>query len=807
MTSIGQDLRFGFRMLLKSPGMTLAAILAFGVGIGANAAMFSVSNVYLRNPISFPEVNRIVMVLGQAPGQTEGWSEISPADFLDWRAQNRSFESLAAYEWETVNLTGVGQPVKIQGFCVSANFFDVLRAAPILGRGFAAGEDAPGGEHVAVLSAGLWRRQFASDPNVVGKTIRLDGLPTQIVGVMNDKVRFPQGVEIWMPLALSSEAKPLRTVHYLSPIGRLRPDVTLEQARAEMTAIEARLQSAFPETEKGWRVLCLTLGDFVAGPGKSYTTLCLGAVGFLLLIACTNVANLLLARSAARQAEFALRFALGASRIRLIQQVLAESVVLALGGSLAGLLLGSWWISLIRGAMPPEVERFIPAWDQIRLDPGTFLYTLGVALMAGILAGLFPALYGSAVNLNDSLKEGTPGAGTSPARLRLRSAMVVGQVALSLVLLVGAALMAKGVQTLFRLNFKFNPESVLTFRIALPDYKYATRQQRFAFFARLNETLDHTAGVESSATTTQVPFAGGYTSSFRVEGQPRQPGEFQSADCVNISPAYFKLLGVPVREGREFSDTDSAEAAPVAMVSENFAKRFWPEGNALGHRIKPDDEKAKEPWATIVGVVPEVTYDPWTHEPLPAIYFPLGQRPVPNAYVAVRTNSDPQAFLARIRTAVASIDSDQPVYDVFSLDHVISNQILGLSYVAVLMGAIGLMALGLSTVGVSGLMAYSVTERVHEIGVRMALGAGPKDVLRLFIRHGLSLMIVGLGIGLPLAFALARLLSSLFFGVESSDFLSFFGGALLLAAAILLACYLPARQATRVDPIVALRYE
>ena len=807
MNSLWQDIRFGIRMLFKSPGITLAAIFAFGLGIGANTAVFSITNTFLRNPVSFPDVDRIVAVLGQAPGQTEGWSDISPADFLDWRAQNHSFESLAAYAWTDVNLTGAGEPIRLQGFRVTANFFEVLRARLKLGRAFVAGEDNPGHGSVVVLSAALWRRQFGSDSNVVGRAIRLDGAPFQIIGVMDDKVRYPEGSDLWIPLTLSPETRTSRTVRNLTPIGRLHPGISLEQAHADMNAIQARLQVAYPETEKGWGVQCMTLGDFVTGPGKGYTVLCLFAVVFLLLIACTNVANLLLARSAARQNEFAIRVALGASRARLVRQVLVESMLLAIGGTVAGLLLGSWWISLIRGFMPPEVERYIPAWDQVRLDRGVFLYTLAVALAAGILAGLFPAFSGSTAKLHESLNESGRGGGASVSRVRLRSAFVVVQVALSLVLLVGAALMAKGVQTLFRLNFKFEPEAILTFRVALPKSKYATPPQRASFFERLTAGLEHNSGVQAVAVASQVPFSGGDPELFSVEGQPVQPGEFRQADFNHISPAYFRLIHVPLLEGREFSDRDSADAAPVAIVSQKFAKRYWPQGGALGHHIKPGEEDSKEPWVTIVGVAAEVTYDPWLHEPLPAIYFPLSQRPVANPFVAVRGGSDPKALVPLMRTAVASIDLDQPLYDIFPLDRVVSDQILGLSFVAAIMGVVGFLALVLSAVGVSGVMAYSVTQRIHEIGVRMALGALPRDVLRMFVTHGLKLLVMGMSIGLPVAYALARLLSSLLYGVQSTDFTSFFGGAVLLCVVVLVACYVPAREATRVDPMVALRYE
>jgi putative ABC transport system permease protein len=807
MTSLWQDLRIGLRMLAKAPGITIAAVFAFGLGIASAAAMLSVSRIYLTSPISFPDVNRVLMVLSLAPGQTEGWNEVSPADFQDWRSQNHSFESLAAYQWDDVNLTGAGEPVKLQGFRVSANFFDVLRASPLLGRGFVRGEDEPGQEHEVVLSAALWRRQFGSDRNVVGRTVHLDGMPMQIVGVMDDQVRFPISAELWLPLALSPQEKTARNIRYLSPVGRLHPDVSVAQAQAEMATIQRRLETAFPETERGWSVTTPKLGEFVAGPGRNYAILCLVAAAFVLLIACTNVANLLLARNHTRQNEFSIRAALGAKRLHLARQLLVESVLLALGGALLGLLLGSWWISLIRGAMPPEVERYIPSWDHVRLDLKIFLCALMVAIVAGILAGLLPAFYGSSTNLNDNLKEAGRGAAVSLSRMRLRSAFVVVQVALSLVLLVGAALMARGVQTLFRLNFKFDPQSVVTFRVALPASRYENREQRVAFFDRLMDSWTTGHGLQAIAVATQVPFSGGDTESFHIEGQPLQEGEFRTAECNNISPAYFQLLHVPVFDGREFNDQDRQTSPPVAIISENLAKQYWPGQSPLGHRLRLGDQNSKEPWATIVGVVGEVSYNPWRHDAPPQIYFPFRQHPWADSYVAVRTAMDPRAFLPSIRAAVTNVDSEQPVYDIFSLERVISNQILGLSYVAVLLGVLGLMALVLSAVGISAVMAYSVTQRVHEIGVRMALGATPKNVLRMFVAHGLKLMIAGVVIGLPLAIGLARLLSSLLYGVESNDFVSFFAGAALLGLVVFLACYLPARQATRVDPMVALRYE
>ena len=807
LESLFQDVRFGLRMLHKSPGFTAVAVLTLALGIGANTATFSVSNTFLRHPISFPEVDRLVMVMNQAPGQTEGWSEVSPADLQDWQMQSHSFESVGAYDWADINLTGVGEPVKVQGFRVSANFFEVLRATPLLGRTFSSGEDEPGRDHVVILSAGLWHRQFGSDPAIAGRTVRLDGTPTQIIGVMKDDVRFPFGAELWIPLALSTQEKVQRSSHYLSPIARLKAGTTLAQAQVEMSTIQDHLRTSFSQSETGWSVLLMPLGEFVAGPGRGYMILTLCAVAFVLLIACTNVTNLLLARSTARQSEFAIRVALGASRSRLVRQALVESILLAMAAMIFGLLLGSVWISLIRVNMPPEVARFIPGWDQVRLDRGVFLYTFAVAFAAGLLAGILPAFYGSGCDPNDALKETGRGPGAGVSRARLRSAFVVAEVALSLVLLVGAGLMVKGVRTLLSLNFKFAPQSVLTFRVALPASRFATPQQRLAFFDDLTEQLDRSAGVQSSAAALQVPFSGGDSGAFAVEGQPMQPGEYQVAEFNHVTPAFFQLLHVPLVEGREFTLRDAADSTPVAIISQSLAKRFWPGRSPLGHRIKSGDENSTDSWATIVGVVAEVHYDPWRHDVLSSIYFPFRQRPVPNAYITIRTTADPKSLIPVVRTAVTNLDPDQPIFDVLPLDRLISNQIIGLSYVAVLMGVIGFMALVLSAVGVFGVMAFSVAQRKHETGIRMALGARPQDVLRMFVLNGLKLLVLGLIIGLPIALALAHLLSSLLYGVRSDDFISFFGGVLLLAAVMVLACYIPARAATRVDPVIALRYE
>jgi putative ABC transport system permease protein len=807
MYSIFQDVRYGLRMLAKNPGITLVAILTLGLGIGANTATFSLSNTFLRKPVSFPEVERLVMVLNHAPGQQgQDWSSVSPADFLDWKKETRSFTGLAGYEWADVNLTGAGEPVKAQGFRVTPDFFDVLGIHAALGRGFVRGEDIPGQDARVILSQGLWTRQFASDPQIVGKTVQLDGRPCEVVGVMNQDVNFPASTDLWIPMAFSPEEKQDRNSHNVHPVARLKTGISLKQAQAEMNAIEQRLTPLYPAAERGWSVTVRDLGQFVAGYGRSYMLLMLGAVGFVLLIACANVTNLLLVRSTSRQNELAIRRALGGSRARVIRQLLIESLLLGVGGGVAGLLIGAWGISLLRSNMPPEVSRYIPSWNKVGLDREVFLYTLAVACVAGIIAGLVPAFQGSDSDSSEMLRAGQR-ASSSRSRTRLRNAFIVAEIALSLVLLVGAALMSKGVRSLFASNFKSDPQSVLTMRVALPGSKYATPSQRSAFYDRFLEQIRELHEVDSATVASVIPYDNeDDTPAFSIEGRPRQLGELRTAERNSVGPDYFRLLRVRLVQGREFTNRDSADSPRVAIVSESLARRYWPGSSALGRRLKIGDDDAKTPWITVIGVVADLDYSPW-EDLVRAIYFPYWQDPHGSSYIAIRASADLHSIIPAVKAALSSVDPDQPVYDILPYERVISDQILGLAYVAVVMGVLGLMALVMSAIGVSGVMAYSVTQRIQEIGLRMALGARPRDVLRLFLDGGLKLLAIGTAIGLPASYALARLLSSLLYGVRAADFFSYASGALLLAVVVVLGCYIPARRATRVDPMRALRYE
>jgi putative ABC transport system permease protein len=808
MHSFFQDVRYGLRMLAKNPGVTLVAIFTLGLGIGANTAAFSLSNTFLRKPVSFPEADRLVMVLNRAPGQQgEDWSSVSPADFQEWKKEARSFAALAGYEWRDANITGAGEPIKVQGFRVTPDFFDVLGIRAALGRGFVAGEDVPGQDARVILSHGVWTRQFASDARIVGKTVKLDGRPCEVVGVMKQELNFPATADIWIPMAFSPDEKQDRKSHNVYPVARLKPGVTLKQAQAEMNTIQQRLIPLYASAETGWGVTVQDLGAFVAGYGRSYMLLMLGAVAFVLLIACANVTNLLLVRSTARQNELAIRRALGGSRARVIRQLLIESLLLGLGGSVAGLLLGAWGIALLRGNMPPEVSRYIPGWNQVVLDREVFLYTLGVACAAGIIAGLVPAFQGSDSDSSEILRAGQR-AGSSRSHARLRNAFIVAEISLSLVLLVGAVLMSKGVRALFASNFKSDPQSVLTMRVSLPESKYATSLQRGVFYDRFLARIRELHEVDSATVAGVIPY--GYsddTPAFSIEGQPKQLGELRTAERNSIGPDYFRLMHIGLMEGREFNDSDAADSPRVAIVSESLARRYWPGVSAIGRRLKIGEDEAKDPWATVVGVVADIDYSPWERDLVRAIYFPYRQDPQVSSYVAIRTSADFRSVISAVKANLSSVDPDQPIYDVLPYDRVISDQILGLAYVAVVMGVLGLMALVMSAIGVSGVMAYSVTQRIQEIGLRMALGARPRDVLRLFLGGGLKLLAIGTAIGLPAAFALARLLSSLLYGVRAADFFSYASGAIVLAVVVVLGCYIPARRATRVDPMRALRYE
>jgi putative ABC transport system permease protein len=810
MQTLWQDVRYGLRMLTRSPGFTVIGVVVLALGIGANTAIFSVADAFLLKPLPFPQLDRLVAVLEQAPNQTLDTTSVSPANFQDWKKQAHSFEPLAASAWDEVNLSGAGTPEKVQGFLVTANFFETVGVKPLLGRAFLPEEEQPGHDQAVLLSYGLWQRHFGADPSIVGKTVRLDSRTCTVVGVMGKGYNFPTTAEIWLPLALQPKDWSARNSHYLEIVTRLKPGVTVQQAQAEMTTIARRLSDTYPQTNGNWRARVMTMRHFAVGDYTwQYTLLLFAAVGLVLLIACANVANLQFARATGRLREVAIRRALGASRWRIVRQLLMESVLLAFAAAALGLLLAEWGIELILSNMPPDVAKFIVGWDKIRLDGRALAFTVAVAVIAGIIAGLAPALQGSAPNLNEALKEGGRGSSAGRSRSRLRSALVVSQVALAVVLLVGAGLMVRGFRALLNVNQGFSPESLLTMRIALPDSKYATPAQLAAFYDQALQKLAAIPGAQAVTSASGIPFGHSLsTQMLNIEGSPPiNPSDRKTATSEVISPNYFRLMHIPLREGREFGESDGADSPRVAIISQSLAQRYWPGQSPLGRRIKVGTYDSENPWMTVIGVVGDVKYE-WTDLGPPAeLYRPYRQSPRDYCTFVLRSNGNPMALAAAARGQIASIDPDQPIFDVKPMDRVIMETIMGIAYVAVMMAVIGVMALILSSAGIFGVMAYSVSERTHEIGVRMALGAQARDVMRMILGRGILLAAAGLLIGLPVSMALARLLSSLIFGVSAADVVTFAGASIVLGGVALLACYLPARRATRVDPMVALRYE
>jgi putative ABC transport system permease protein len=809
MATLWQDLRFGLRMLLKSPGFTALAVLALALGIGANTAIFSVAIAILQKPVSFPRLDRLVAVVNVPPQDAQQADPVSPADYLDWKRQTVSFSSMTAMRGAELNLTGKGDPEKVHGELVPSDFFDVLGTGPVLGRAFLPEEEQSGRDQEVILGFGLWQRRFASDPNILGQTVSLNGSSFTIVGVLGSEFNFPAGAAIYLPLAMDDATKAVRDDQSLHPVARLKPDVSLRDAQTEMFTIEGRLQQQFPDIEKVRSVRVLPLKTWVSGElADQYSRMLIGASILVLLIACANVANLLFARSASRIREMAVRQALGASRSRIIRQLLTESLLLATAGACLGLLLGFWGIDAIRYYMPPEVERLLPYWRHVRLETDAFWYTVAVAFVAGIVSGLAPAFQSSHFDVYEDLKEGGRSSSAGQSRQRLRSIFVVAEVSLALILLVGAGLMTKGVRALLVVNPNLNPENALTMRVSLPASKYKTSQQRASFYSRALEGLNSIPGVQSSIVAASLPSSGEQDGELiSIQDRQKQPGEDDTVNINSISANFFHGMNIPLRQGRFLSDADGPDQPSVAVVSQDFATRFFPGQNPLGKLIKVGVADSKTPWAQVVGVVGDVHYEPYDRQEIPTIYLPYQQSPTDLVFLTIRTDGDPASYAAAARSQITRIDPEQPVFDITSFEKVIGNHLLGLAYVATMMIFMGVIALLLASIGVYGVMAYAVTERTHEIGVRLALGARPRDVLQLVLRRGLILTLVGLLIGLPIAFGVAQLLASIIYGVSAADLVTFGGIGALMCVITFLACYIPARRAMQVDPMIALRYE
>jgi len=801
MQTFLQDVRFGARMLMKAPNVTLIAVVTLALGIGANTAIFSVVNAVLLRPLPFDEPERLVKVWETRYQLGRARNHVSPTDFFDWRAQNKVFEQMAAYDVGDYSLTGDGEPEQLRVSRVSPDLFPLLRKQPILGRAFTQEEETNGKGLVAILSHGFWSRRFGKDPAITGKTLTLSGVDYAVVGVMPSDFRFPDSnVELWVPFAPNSSERAGRGNHYLEVLARLKPGVTPEQARADMTSIASALEKQ-NQVNTGHGTNLFSLYEETVGDVRRALLVLLAAVGFVLLIACANVANLSLARGAARRREIAIRAALGATRWRIMRQLGAESLLLSFTGGLLGLLLALWGVDLLLAINPDN----IPRAKEIRLDYLVLAFTFGISLVAGIIFGLAPALQISKLDLNESLKEGGRGTAGGLWRNRLRGVFVVSEVALSLVLLIGAGLMIKSFIRLNQVNLGFNPDNLLAVTIRLSGSKYRDGQQRASFFEQIRHNIAALPGVQSVGAVAGLPLAGGLGSSyFGVDGRPPQPrGQGYNANVNVISPDYFRTMGIQFIRGRDFSARDVTGQPQVVIINEELARRFFPNEAPLEKRIVLSGNSL---W-TIVGVVGNVRNQGIEKEPRAEMFLPHGQSPLNFSTIVARTNSDPLKSVAAVRNVGKSLDKDQPLYDIKTVEQVVSNAVVSQRFNVILLGAFAAVAMILAGVGLYGVMAYSVTQRTHEIGIRMALGARAPDVLRMALSQGMRMALAGVALGLIASFALTRLMTKLLFGVSANDPLTFAVITLLLTAVAFVACWIPARRATKVDPMIALRCE
>jgi putative ABC transport system permease protein len=809
--SLWQDLRYGARTLRKAPGFTLTAVVTMALGIGATTATFSICDAMLWKPLPLPHLDQLVIVMQRVQDDPNDWVPNTPADAEDIRRESTSFKEMAFWEGGSANIVGAGgEPERVKGYQVSANFFDVLGVQPARGRVFQPGEDQPGRQHEVVIGDGLWRRRFGADPEILGKPIRLDSYDYTVVGVMPVKSEFPIAAELWTPLALDPEEMHSRTRRQLQAMGRLKPGRTAAQAAAEIDAIAARLARQYPDTNKNRRFVTLPVRQFLIGPYTGqYVLMLFGAVLFVLLIACANVANLQFARATGRTREVALRTALGAGRGRLVAQLLTESVLLSLVGAALGLLVASWGLDLNRAGMPPEVEKHVLGFKDISLNGRALAFTLAAAVLSGMLAGLAPAWQGSRTNVNEALKEGGRSGATGRGKHRLRAILVAVEIALAVVLLVGAGLMVRGFQTLAASGARYEPATMLTLELEIGENKYREGYQQAEFYRQVLERTSAIPGVRSAVAVASMPYNGQPSwRVFTIEGKPPEPGDLPTGAYQAVSVNYFETMHIPLLAGRLLSAADGPDHSPhAAVISERMARRWWP-GEALpvGRRIQIGIPEEAGRWLTIVGVVANAPQSVFNREPVSMVYVPYVQAPRTGMDIGVRA-PDPTRLAPAVTAAIRSVDPEQPITLVATLEALRRDQALGIDYVAVWMGVFGLLALALSSIGVYGVMAYLVSEQTREIGIRMALGAPRENVLGMIFRRGMLTAAAGLAAGLAAAYALARLMASLVWGVTATDPATFLGIALALVAAAALAIYVPARRAMHIDPIVALRYE
>ena len=802
MDSLIKDIRYGLRSLFKRPAFTAIALVALALGIGANTAIFSLVNAVVLRPLPFSQPDRLVWVWGNIRNGGNRAS-ISPPDFLDYREKNKAFENFAAsFSMPlAVNITGAGDPERLNGSAVTGNYFQTFGVTPLLGRGFTLENEKTGQDNVAVISHELWQRRFGGDPEIVNKKIVLDGKAIQVLGVMGPDVSLPQPAELWVPLNFDSDpGMKMRKAHFLRPIGRLKPGVSLTQAQADLDLVAAQLEKQYPDSNTGWNTRLVSLREQLLGSSRIYVCILFGTVGLVLLIACANVANLLLVRAAARQKEIALRTALGASRPRIMRQMITESVLLAIMGGALGVLLARFGVDLLVSLSQDTLPRTVT----VRVDATVLLFTFLISLATGLLFGLAPAFRTMQVNLIESLKEGVRGAGETTLRNRTRSLLVVFESAIAVMLLIAAGLLVRSLIALQNVDPGFDANNVLTMRLNLARNKYDTPEKTSNFLTELQTRAGNLPGVETVGVITELPLSGQLNDvPFNVEGRPPVTvDQAFDADFRRINQNYFSALHIPLLRGRNFTEQEVRRGDELVIVSQQLVNQVFPNEEPLGKRLITvmGDTRYE-----IIGVVGDIRHQSLAGVPAATMYFPTIESNFTN--LVIRTKSDPSSVAAGVRKEIHAIDPDQPVAAVKSMTTLVHESVASQRYRTTLLGLFAVLAVVLAATGIYGVMSYTVAQRTHEIGVRMALGARQGDVLKLVVRQGMLLALAGVGLGLIGAFALTRVMATLLFQVTAKDPITFAVVAGLLIAVAFVACFVPALRATKVDPLVALRYE
>jgi putative ABC transport system permease protein len=809
MGTVLQDLRYALRMLWKNWGFTSVAVVALALGIGANTTIFSAFNALLLRPFSFPDPDSLV-VLWERPPKTTTRNSIAPPNYLAVRDENTTFSHLAIYNANSLNLTEGDKPERLEVAAVSPSMFDALGVRAHLGRTFTAEEEQDGRDKVVILTHDFWRRRYATDPSIVNRQLMLNGQPYTVVGVMAEDFNFPPtGNDILIPFAITDKVREERGNHYARVMGRLKPGVTAAQADAELAAIASRLEAQYPGTNSNRTIATESLkASYVRGPRPGLIVL-LGAACFVLLLACANVANLLLVRAASRSKEIAIRMALGAGRLRLIRQLLTESVLIALFGGALGLLFAVWGIDLLTAGIPASLSRYLPGWKNVGIDSEVFWFTLGVSLLTGIIFGLAPALQATKTDFNEALKEGGRTSGGGFGRNRLRGALVVAEVAISLTLLIGAGLMIKSFYETLKIEPGFKAGSLLVMDVALPRAKYTDEAARVNFFTQAIERVAALPGVQQAGAVNILPLSRSNTdSAFSVVGRPRpEQGREPQANFRVASPHYLEVMDIPLRRGRHIADADRADAPNVILINEELARRHFADTDPLGQRLNFGGDKDSDNYE-IIGVVGNIKHESLMEEIKPEVYTPLAQGPWYSMSIVVRSAAgDPAQLGGAVQREIGALDKEQPVYNVRTMERVVSESLAPQRVTMGMLGVFALIALLLASVGIYAVMSYTVSQRTHEIGVRMALGASPRAIRQMVVRQGMLLAFAGVGIGLVASYWLMQGLTIMLYGVSATDPLTFGLISLLLILVAFAANYIPARRATRVDPMVALRYE